>query len=68
MASTIPSTCETCGGTGLIDDDFCPDCGGQSSLPVHGLFSRIVLKLLDIEDKCNDILGKCNDIFEKVNE
>lgn len=68
MAVTDPTTCEECGGDGVVEDELCTTCFGQGSLPITGIYSRLTKKVLALEDKLDDIMDKCNDIFERVSE
>ena len=61
--------CGVCGGDGeidLLDSDFDKIVARRR---VRGMiWSAILTRLSDIEDKVDDVITKCNDIFEKLNE
>jgi len=67
--------CTYCGGDGqvsLTDDDFKHQLrggmGNRGRLITGQVWTAILTKVADVEDKVNDVIDKCNDIMEKLNE
>lgn len=64
-------TCKLCGGEGTInltDTNFNQITHGNMKNLTGIVWSNIITRLSDVEDKVDDVLDKCNDIFEKLNE
>ena len=75
MPEATDRVCDACNGTGEIEGQSDPKCGGSGRLPFRGFHDvnnenmKVVIETIDdIEDKVNDVMDKCNDIKEVVDE